>query len=50
MAAHGTPEYSTAEGNDYAEHERMYERFLALVKWSIIVIAAILILMAYFLT
>ena len=50
MAAHGTPEYSAAEGNDYAEHERMYERFLALVKWNIAVIVAILILMAYFLT
>ena len=50
MAAHGTPEYSTAEGNDYAEHERTYERFLALVKWSVIIIAVILILMAYFLT
>ena len=50
MAAHGTPEYSTAEDNDYAEHERMYERFLALVKWNVIIIAVILILMAYFLT
>ena len=50
MAAHGTPEYSTAEGNDYAEHERTYERFLALVKWNVIIIAVILILMAYFLT
>ena len=50
MAAHGTTEYSTAEGNDYAEHERTYRMFLALVKWHIIVIAIILIGMAYFLT
>jgi hypothetical protein len=50
MAAHGAPEYSTAAGNDYAEHERTYRMFLALVKWNIIVITAILILMAYFLT
>ena len=50
MASHGTTEYSTADGNDYAEHERTYEMFLALVKWGIIVIAIILLLMAYFLT
>ena len=50
MAAHGNPEYSTATGNDYPEHERMYLRFLALVKWNIIIIVAILALMAYFLT
>ncbi len=49
MAAHGNPEYSTAEGNDYAEHERMYERFLALVKWGVIFNVILLILMAYFL-
>jgi hypothetical protein len=50
MAAHGTTEYSTAEGNDYAEHERTYRMFLALVKWHIIVIAIILFGMFYFLT
>ena len=49
MAAHEM-EYSTAEGNDYAEHERTYEMFLSLVKWHVIVIAIVLLLMAYFLT
>jgi Bacterial aa3 type cytochrome c oxidase subunit IV len=50
MASHGTTEYSTADGNDYAEHERTYRMFLSLVKWNVIVIAIILLLMAYFLT
>jgi hypothetical protein len=50
MASHGTTEYSAAEGNDYAEHERTYRMFLSLVKWHIIVIVIILIGMAYFLT
>jgi hypothetical protein len=50
MASHGTTEYSTAEGNDYAEHERTYELFLSIVKWGVIIIAVTLALMAYFLT
>ncbi len=50
MAAHDTPEYSTATGNDYAAHEETYRTFLALVKWNLIVIIIILIGMAYFLT
>ena len=50
MASHGTTEYSTAEGNDYAEHERTYEAFLTMSKWGIICIVILLILMAYFLT
>ncbi len=50
MAAHETTEYSTAEGNDYAEHERTYELFLTLTKWGVIFVVIILILMAYFLT
>jgi hypothetical protein len=49
MTAHGTTEYSTAEGNDYAEHERTYERFIGLVKWGVIFNVVLLILMAYFL-
>ena len=49
MAAHGTVEYSTAEGNDYAEHERTYRGFVGFVKWGIISIVILLILMAYFL-
>ena len=50
MAQHGEVEYATAEGNDYAEHEKTYRLFIGLVKWHIYVIVAILILMAYFLT
>ena len=50
MASHGTTEYSTAEGNDYAEHERTYEMFLTMAKWTVISLAILLILMAYFLT
>jgi hypothetical protein len=50
MAAHDTPEYSTAEGNDYGEHERMYQAFLSLLKWNVVAVVIILALMAYFLT
>jgi hypothetical protein len=50
MASHGTTEYSTAEGNDYVEHERTYEMFLTMTKWTVISLAILLILMAYFLT
>jgi Ni,Fe-hydrogenase I cytochrome b subunit len=50
MAAHGTPEYSVAEGNDYVVHEQTYRTFLSLVKWILGVIIVILIGMAYFLT
>jgi hypothetical protein len=50
MAAHDTPEYATAEGNDYPVHEQTYQTFLALVKWSVIIIVIILIGMGYFLT
>ena len=49
MAEHGTPQYSTASGNDYAQHEDMYVDFLKLVKWIMITIAAILIFMWIFL-
>jgi hypothetical protein len=31
MADHGEVEYATADGNDYAEHEGTYERFIHLV-------------------
>lgn len=50
MASHGATEYSTADGNDYAEHERTYDLFLAIVKWGVILIVVTLLLMAYFLT
>jgi hypothetical protein len=50
MAAHDTPEYSTAAGNDYAAHEQTYLSFLALLKWCLIAVIIILIGMAVFLT
>ncbi|MCC7347264.1 MAG: aa3-type cytochrome c oxidase subunit IV [Variibacter sp.] len=49
MAQHGEVEYATAQGNDYAEHEKTYRFFVGLVKWHVYVLAALLILMAYFL-
>lgn len=49
MAEHREVEYATAEGNDYAEHEKTYRLFIALVKWHVYVIIGILFLMAYFL-
>jgi hypothetical protein len=50
MAEHREVEYATADGNDYAEHEKTYRLFVTLVKWHIIVIAVILLLMFFFLT
>ena len=50
MADHGDLEYATADGNDYPAHEQTYRHFITLVKVCIVVIAAIVILMAYFLT
>ena len=49
MADHGEVEYATATGNDYAAHEATYEGFIRLVKVSVVTLAVILILMAYFL-
>jgi hypothetical protein len=50
MAAHGAPEYSVAEGNDYPAHEQTYLNFLSLVKWIMGTVVVIVIGMAYFLT
>ena len=49
MAAHDTPEYSVAEGNDYAAHEQTYENFITLVKWGMGTVILIVVGMAYFL-
>ncbi len=49
MADHGEVQYSTADGNDYPAHEATYSRFLTLTKWAILLVAGILVLMAYFL-
>jgi hypothetical protein len=50
MAAHGAPEYSVAEGNDYPAHEQTYLNFLSLVKWIMGTVIVIVVGMAYFLT
>ena len=50
MSAHDTVEYAIADGNDYPEHERTYEGFIAMTKWGIISLVVLLLLMAYFLT
>ena len=50
MAAHGAPEYATADGNDYAAHEQTYLNFLSLVKWGMAIVILIVIGMAIFLT
>ena len=50
MAAHGTPEYAVAEGNDYPAHEQTYLNFLSLVKWVMGIVIVIVVGMAYFLT
>ena len=42
MADHGKPEYSTASGNDYRQHEDMYEAFLKITKWGIISVVTVL--------
>jgi len=49
MADHGEIQYSTADGNDYQEHEHTYHLFLQLAKWGVIITAVVLALMAYFL-
>lgn len=49
MADHGEVQYSTADGNDYPAHEATYGLFLTLTKWTIILVAGLLVLMAYFL-
>ena len=49
MAEHGSTEYATATGNDYAEHERTYRMFIQLTKWGTASVVVLLILMAVFL-
>ena len=49
MADHNEVAYTTADGNDYKEHEKTYLMFLTLTKWVIVHLVVILILMAYFL-
>jgi hypothetical protein len=49
MADHGEIQYSTAEGNDMAEHEATYAMFLTISKWVVGFLVVLLCLMAYFL-
>ena len=49
MTDHGEIHYATATGNDYPAHEQTYRGFVTLVKVSIVTVAVIVILMAYFL-
>ena len=49
MAAHGAPEYSTADGNDYPAHEQTYLDFIAMAKWGTGIVIVIVAGMAYFL-
>ena len=39
----------TSSDMDYAEHERAYDTFIWLTKWSVIIVTIVLILMAIFL-
>lgn len=48
MADHGEPEYSTATGNDYRQHEEMYEAFLKLTKWTIVAVTIVLVFLWFF--
>ncbi|MGB3866551.1 MAG: aa3-type cytochrome c oxidase subunit IV [Xanthobacteraceae bacterium] len=49
MSDHNEVAYSTADGNDYAEHEATYEFFTGLVKYGTAAVIIVVILMAIFL-
>ena len=49
MADYGNAGYAVADGNDYAEHERTYAMFVAMVKGGLALVVAVLVLMAIFL-
>jgi hypothetical protein len=49
MSDHSEVAYSTADGNDYAEHEATYEFFIGLVKYGTAAVVLIVVLMAIFL-
>ena len=46
MADHGEVEYATAEGNDYAEHEGTYERFLHITLIGVLHVISICLALA----
>ena len=49
MSDHSEVAYSTADGNDYAEHEATYEFFIGLEKYGTAAVVLIVVLMAIFL-
>ncbi|MBN8961229.1 MAG: aa3-type cytochrome c oxidase subunit IV [Rhizobiales bacterium] len=49
MSDHSEVAYSTADGNDYAEHEATYNFFIGLVKYGTAAVVLIVVLMAIFL-
>jgi hypothetical protein len=42
--------YTTADGNDYAAHEKTYQSFIKLVKYGTAAVVLIVAMMALFLT
>ena len=46
MDAHGTPEYSTATGNDYLAHEATYKSFTFLILVGICYVVSLAIALA----
>ena len=50
MADHVEVEYATATGNDYPAHEQTYRGFITLVKVTMAIVVAIVVLMPIFLT
>ena len=46
MAAHDTPEYSTATGNDYPAHEATYQSFVFLILVGICYVVSLSIALA----
>jgi Bacterial aa3 type cytochrome c oxidase subunit IV. len=49
MSDHNEVAYSTADGNDYAEHEATYNFFIGLVKYGTAAVVTVVVLMAIFL-
>ncbi|HEY9213687.1 MAG TPA: aa3-type cytochrome c oxidase subunit IV [Ancylobacter sp.] len=46
MADHGAPEYATAAGNDYAEHEGTYKFFTKLTTVGTVALCTLMIALA----
>ena len=48
MAEHGAMEVDTASGVDYEEHRKTYLAFLRVTRYAIVVIALLLIFLAWY--